>query len=183
MFVCHKSSQRLVQLVGSQHCFRFVQCTGVRQQAISKTVEAKVLAVLIGVVILCLRRMEQCQTDCIVVRLIPSVLAVVEHRDTIAVSFVGQVCPILSIHFVGGDRVVAALYTSDTQVVGGFRVRYTQGEFGFQQGVGRLPVYFVIEVDTVGTRAFEQADILFEDRLAMAFLHAKGFSQLSVLHQ
>ena len=176
MFVGGKCHDRLVQLIGTDTCLCFPESSRMRQQTISKCMITEVLTILISITAFGFRRMKQSQPDCMIIRFIPTVLTVIQDRYAIGTVCIRQVCPILCIYFIGCLRIISSFNTSDTQVIGCFGIWDTQRELSFQQSIGRLPVYFIVEINTVGTATFIQTDILFEYGLSVTFLYAKGFS-------
>ena len=144
---------------------------------------ALVLLVLIAVATLCLRSMQQCQTEGIIVWLVPTVLGIVHHGYPVIVALVGQVGPIMRVHFVCIDLVVASFYVTDTQVVSSLFVVHAQWEFGLQQSIGRVPVDFVVEVDTIGQCTFVQTDVLTELGIAVLLFYAQSLTQSTVFDQ
>ena len=126
--------------------------------------------------------MEQRQTDRMVVRFVPAVLAVVEHRYAVRAVGIGQVGPLLGIDLVGRLGVVAAGHGAHAQVIGCLRVRNAQRELGLQQRVGRSPVHLVADVDAVVLTSLCQGDVLAEGRLAVGALHAYRGAYRALLH-
>ena len=172
---------RTVQYFGFGCGCRFVERTGMTYDAVCECMVAEILMILIGVIApVRFRCMQQGQTDGIVVRLVPTVFAVVQNRDSVAVVPVGQVSPLMCIYFVGGGCVVASFDATDTQIVRSVFVGDIQREFCFQQPVGRLPSDFVVEVDAVGEVAFIKPDVLSEKRFVVLFLNAERFPQCPV---
>ena len=145
-------------------------------QAVGEGMMAEILVILICITVACFRCVKQCEADRMVIRLVPSIFAVVHHRYTITSVTVGQVGPILCIYFVSRFGIVATFDASDAQVIRSLFVFKIEREFGFQQCVGRLPVYFVIEVDAFCTATFIQTYVLTEDRFSVTFLDTKRFT-------
>ena len=100
-------------------------------QAVGEGMMTEILMILICVTSACFRCVEQGETDRMVIRLVPSIFAVVHHRYTITSVTIGQVGPILCIYFVSCFGIVATLYAADTQVVRSLFVFDIEREFGF----------------------------------------------------
>ena len=172
MFPCGESLDTLVQHFGFLGHLRLIQSTCMGNQTICKGMIAQILTILIRVMIACFRSMKQCQAKGIAVGVVPAIFAVVHNRDAILAIVVSQVRPILRIHFISGQHVIASLNTADAKVISRFLIINIQGKFGFQKGIGRLPVDFIIEVYAIGQFAFVEADILAEQGFAMTFFNA-----------
>ena len=131
MFFRTEGFQLLVQLFGFLYSGGFIQGSLMWYQAVSEGMMTEILMILICVTSACFRCVEQGEADRMVIRLVPSIFAVVHHRYTITSVTIGQVGPILCIYFVSCFGIVATLYAADTQVVRSLFVFDIEREFGF----------------------------------------------------
>ena len=151
--------------------------------AVSKLMVAHVLLVLIYVASARLRSIEQRQTQCVVVRLVPTILAVVEHGHTVVAATVGEVCPLVRVHLIAVCLVVATLHTTETEVVGSLLVAHVEREVNLQQRVERVPVHLVVNVDTVGKTTLVKTNVLCKLRVTIGLCHTESFAQRAVFDE
>ena len=114
---------------------------------------------------------DQRQTQRIVRRLVPAVLAVVENRERIGAVGVGQRRPLVARHLVGRVGVVAADQAGAAQVVDRLRIAHRGGELGLEQRIAGVPVDRIAHVDALLVGTVGQRHVLHELRIAAAPLH------------
>ena len=85
-------------------------------------------------------RVKQSEAQRVVVWLVGSVLAVVEHRNTILARGIGQIEPLMLRDLVFLGIIVAALDRPDLKVIARLRIGDGQWEAGFEASFLRLPV-------------------------------------------
>jgi hypothetical protein len=130
-----KGQKRLIERSRTRWNLSDPPVAAVAGDRVREPVMTEVVAALVGIGA-GERRVEQRQPQYVVGRLIPSVLAVVEHRRAEAAARVRDVGPLLCRHFVGFFGVVASLNGAEAEVVGGLRIRGGEWKRGLQQRVG-----------------------------------------------
>ena len=135
MFRTAEGFDRLIQNFSLDGGGRFVKCSVMSCETISKCMETEVLTILISVIPFCFRCMEKSQTDGIVIRFIPAIFTVIQDRYAVAVVLIGQVCPLLRIYFVSGLYIIASFHAADSQIVSSLFIFYIQRKLCFQQRV------------------------------------------------
>ena len=107
-------------------------------------------------------RVEQGQSEGVVIRLVPSVSAVVHDGNTVTAVRGRQVGPFLGGHFVSGFGVVAPQDVSESEIVGGFGGSERERESGFQERTAGFPIHVVANIDPVVTGTVVEDDSLGE---------------------
>ncbi len=178
----HERHERLVEHLGLRDGGGIAIVARVAHHRVGERVVSEILTILVRVTAAGLRSVQKRQADGVVVGLVPTVLAVVQHRHAVTAVGIRQIGPLLRVHLVCGLGVVAALYRAHAEVVNGLLVRDAERELGLKQRIGRLPVDIVHEVDAVALAALRETDILADNRLAVRALHAYRRAQRTLLH-
>ena len=135
--------------------------------AIGEHMVALILLLLIDEVNVGLWRVEERETQGVVVGLVPAVARVVHNGHTVVVGDVGEICPAMGIDLELVVAVVATLHAAEADVVSGSLIADIQREDGLQQGVAGAPVHLVLEVDACCLFALIEVDALHDVRLAI----------------
>src|SRR5882724_3684180 len=159
MFRTFKSDQRLIQTIGLPiSLFNApIIVTGNPEQDL---MPADVLRSLVYITAPSSRSANQSQSQCLIIRLIRSILTVSQNRRAERAGLIGQVDPLVRSDFeltLFGSR---SLHRADVPVVGGQLVRRGQAKGCLQIRVLRLPINDVAKFDAIAGVACRETDRL-----------------------
>ena len=125
--------------------------------------------------------MEKGESQCIVIRLVPAITAVIHDGNAVGAVLCSDVSPLLGRDFVCGNGVVAPPDLAQAKVVGCFRRIEGYREGGLEKGTRRLPVNIVPDVNPVVLGPIIERNPLGKCGTAILPVHAKDSSDRTVL--
>ena len=133
------------------------------EQRIGETVAAEILIPLMSELTDHSWRAQERQAEGRIVRLVPAVLRVVEHREAAAGFLRGEICPLLGWHLVPLTAIVAAFDDSQPEVIGGFGAGGRDPKYRLEKPSPGLPFHFVENLQPPAGVTSGERDPLVED--------------------
>ena len=154
-----------------------VQRTRMTNQAIGEHMMSEVLTSLIGITVFWFRRIEQREAHGVIIWFIPTIAGVGEQCNAIITLAVGEICPLMRIHFEEIITVVTAFHTTKADVIGGFGIAHAKRKLSLEQRIQRTPVHFVLKVDSFSQIPLIEMNVLHDVRFAILFLDCQRLAQ------
>ena len=151
-----------------------------RQQSISKPIGADIHIGLMTVVF-ARGSMEQCKAKRRGRRLVPTILAVGENRNAIAIGRHTMVGPLVAAHLILVAATDSALNSAKRNVVSVVCVAECKREINLEHTFVCLPIYLVYTLHTVVQGI--HTNVLHERGAFLLTLDAQGFSQRTIFHK
>ena len=117
------------------------------------------------------RSIQESKPQRMVVRFIPSVFAVVHHRNAVTAIRRRNVGPLLGYHLILVICIAAASDITYAKVVCSYFIRHIHWELGFKEGIPFVPVYLVTNIYPVILSSFRKSYILYEVGSAVSTFH------------
>ena len=117
------------------------------------------------------RSIQESKPQRMVVRFIPSVFAVVHHRNAVTTISRRNVGPLLGYHLILVISIAAAFDITYTKIVCSYFIRHIHWKLGFKEGIPFVPVYLVTNIYPVILSSFRKSYILYEVGSAVSTFH------------